>query len=60
MKSLKEHEVLSRNINVEFERKLTFGERMADNLANSAGSFDASDTIAVRPLYRCSWRGIGR
>jgi uncharacterized membrane protein len=39
MKSLKEHEVLSRNINVEFERKLTFGERMADNLANSAGSW---------------------
>jgi uncharacterized membrane protein len=39
MKSLQEHEVLSRNVNVEFERKLTFGERMADGLANSAGSW---------------------
>jgi uncharacterized membrane protein len=39
MKSLQEHEVLSRNVNVEFERKLTLGERMADNLANSAGSW---------------------
>jgi uncharacterized membrane protein len=39
MKSLKEHEVLSRNINVEFERKLTLGERMADNLATYAGSW---------------------
>jgi uncharacterized membrane protein len=39
MKSLQEHEILSRNVNVEFERKLTFGERMADNLATSAGSW---------------------
>jgi uncharacterized membrane protein len=39
MKSLKEHEVLSRNVNVEFERKLTLSERMADNLANYAGSW---------------------
>jgi uncharacterized membrane protein len=39
VKSLKEHEVLSRNVNVEFERKLTFGERMSDNLAAHAGSW---------------------
>jgi uncharacterized membrane protein len=39
MKSLQEHEVLSRNVNVEFERKLTLGERMADSLANYAGSW---------------------
>jgi uncharacterized membrane protein len=39
MKSLQEHEILSRNVNIEFERKLTLGERMADNLANSAGSW---------------------
>jgi uncharacterized membrane protein len=39
MKSLQEHEILSRNVNVEFERKLTLGERMADGLANSAGSW---------------------
>jgi uncharacterized membrane protein len=39
VKSLKEHEVLSRNVNVEFERKLTLGERMSDNLAAYAGSW---------------------
>jgi uncharacterized membrane protein len=39
MKSLQEHEILSRNVNVEFDRKLTLGERMADGLANSAGSW---------------------
>jgi len=39
MKSLKEHEVLTRNINDEFDRKLTFGERMADGLAERAGSW---------------------
>lgn len=39
MKSLKEHEVLSRNVNEEFERKLTLGERMADSLADYAGSW---------------------
>jgi uncharacterized membrane protein len=39
MKSLQEHEVLSRNVNDEFERKLTFGERMSDNLATYAGSW---------------------
>jgi uncharacterized membrane protein len=39
MKSLQEHEILSRNINVEFERKLSLGERMSDSLANSAGSW---------------------
>ena len=39
MKSLQEHEVLSRNVNVEFDRKLSFGERMADGLADAAGSW---------------------
>lgn len=39
MNSLKEHEVLSRNVNVEFERKLNLGERMADSLADYAGSW---------------------
>ncbi len=39
MKSLKEHELLSKNINIEFEQKLTLGERMADRLAEFAGSW---------------------
>jgi uncharacterized membrane protein len=39
MRSLKEHEVLSSNINVEFDRKLTYGERLADKMADYAGSW---------------------
>jgi uncharacterized membrane protein len=39
MQSLKEQELLSKNINVEFEQKLTLGEHMADRLAEFAGSW---------------------
>jgi uncharacterized membrane protein len=39
MKSLKEQELLSENINVEFDQKLTFGQRISDKLADSAGSW---------------------
>jgi uncharacterized membrane protein len=39
MKSLEEHEILSKNINEEFEQKQTFGERLADKLAANAGSW---------------------
>jgi uncharacterized membrane protein len=37
--SLKEHELLSQNINIEFDRKQTFGERLADKVADYAGSW---------------------
>jgi uncharacterized membrane protein len=37
--SLKEREILSENINIEFDQKLTFGQRMADKLADYAGSW---------------------
>ena len=37
--SLKEQELLSENINLEFDRKLTFGERLADKVADYAGSW---------------------
>jgi uncharacterized membrane protein len=39
IESLKEEELLSKNINVEFDQKLTLGERMADHLAEYAGSW---------------------
>jgi uncharacterized membrane protein len=39
MKSLKEQELLSKNINVEFEKRLTVGDRLADGLAGFAGSW---------------------
>jgi uncharacterized membrane protein len=37
--SLREHEVLAQNSNVEFEQRLTVGERAADGLAGLAGSW---------------------
>lgn len=39
MKSLEEHEILSKNINEEFDQKLTFGEKLADKMAVGAGSW---------------------
>ncbi|HUX56994.1 MAG TPA: DUF1003 domain-containing protein [Bacteroidales bacterium] len=39
VKSLKEQELLSQNINIEFDRRLTFGERLADKIAEFGGSW---------------------
>lgn len=47
MKSLREHEVLSTNINVEFDRKLSFGERLADKMADYAGSWRFISIFAI-------------
>ena len=40
VRSLKENELLSKNINIEFDQKLTFGERLADRIADFGGSWD--------------------
>jgi len=37
--SLKEYELLSSNINVEFDRQLTLGEKLADRIAGFGGSW---------------------
>ncbi len=39
VKSLKEHEFLSADINAEFNQKLTLGQHMADKMADQAGSW---------------------
>jgi len=39
IKSLKEQELLSKNLNVEYDRQLTFGEQMADKVADFGGSW---------------------
>ena len=39
VKSLKKHDVLARNINVEFEGKLTFRQRIADSVTLFVGSW---------------------
>lgn len=38
MDSLREQEILAKNVNTEFERKLTFGEKTADWIADLGGS----------------------
>jgi uncharacterized membrane protein len=37
--SLKEHELLTKNLNIEYERQLSLGERLADRLADFGGSW---------------------
>jgi uncharacterized membrane protein len=39
VRSLREQELLSQNINVEFDQKLTFGQRLSDKLSDYAGSW---------------------
>jgi uncharacterized membrane protein len=39
VQSLKEHELLSRNINIAFEEELTFWERLSDRVASIGGSW---------------------
>jgi uncharacterized membrane protein len=39
VKSLREQEILSKNVNTEFESRLTPGERMADRVADFGGSW---------------------
>jgi uncharacterized membrane protein len=39
IKSLRDQELLSENLNTEFESKLTFGEHVADNVAKFGGSW---------------------
>lgn len=39
VKSLKEQELLTKNINAEFDRQLTLGERIADKVADFGGSW---------------------
>ena len=39
LESLKEHEILSKNINLEFEQDLTVWDRMSDKVASFGGSW---------------------
>jgi uncharacterized membrane protein len=36
---MKDHELTAKNINIEFDRQLSFGDRVSDRLANFAGSW---------------------
>ena len=39
VRSLSEQEILSKNINIEFDQKLTFGQHLSDRLSDYAGSW---------------------
>lgn len=47
IESMKEQELIAANINVEYDRQLTFGERMADKLADFGGSWRFISIFAV-------------
>jgi uncharacterized membrane protein len=55
MQSMAEHDLLSKNINVEFDQQLTFGERLSDRLADFAGSWTF---IVLFAAMLCVWIGI--
>jgi len=48
--SLEEHELLSKNINVEYDSRLTFGERSADKIAEFGGSWNFLGLFAILML----------
>ncbi len=37
--TMKDHALLAKNIDIEFDRQLTFGERLSDRIADFAGSW---------------------
>ena len=39
VQSMKDHELTAKNINIEFDRQLSFGDRVSDRLADFAGSW---------------------
>lgn len=47
VQSLKEHDILSRNIDIEYEEKLKRGERLADKMAAYGGSWKFITTFAI-------------
>lgn len=55
LKSLKEHEILSENINEEFEETRTFGEKLSDKIAKFGGSWLF---ISLFILVLFAWMGI--
>jgi|GEM_PF-164141 len=54
-RSMKDHELTAKNINVEFDRQLSFGDRVSDRIADFAGSWTF---IAVFTGILLAWIGI--
>jgi uncharacterized membrane protein len=55
IENIKEQELLSKNINVEYDRQLTFGGRLADRFAEFGGSWNFLGLFAILILV---WMGL--
>jgi len=55
LESIKDHELLAEDVNKEFEKKLTFGEKLADKMAQFGGSWSF---ICLFGCLLFFWMGI--
>ncbi len=55
VRSMREHELLSSNIDAEFEQNWSFGERLADRIASFGGSWTFLICFGV---FLCIWIGM--
>src|SRR5215475_11776030 len=58
IESLEQHEILSSNISKQFERKLTFGERLSDHIAEFGGSWKFLITFGTVLLFWIVVNGV--
>jgi uncharacterized membrane protein len=58
IESLQEHEILSSDISKQFERKLTFGERLSDRIAEFGGSWKFLITFGAVLLIWIAVNGV--
>ena len=55
VKSLHDNALLSENLNEEYEKTLTFGDRIADKVASSTSCPPAAPEAASPAFWPCSW-----
>src|SRR5437867_4337275 len=58
IESLQQHEILSSDISKQFERKLTFGERLSDHIAEFGGSWKFLITFGVVIIVWIAINGV--
>src|SRR5881398_1418704 len=58
IESLQQHEILSSDISKQFERKLTFGERLSDRIAEFGGSWKFLMTFGAVIVVWIAFNGI--
>src|ERR1700746_1024347 len=58
IESLEQHEILSSDISKQFEKKLTFGERLSDRIAEFGGSWKFLITFGAVLLFWIALNGV--